>query len=336
MMPSHHLWDVKNETLPSLHIPLRTVCASFVVGFHLRRPSGARYIDYLEETVVRCEKMNLRVAKFAVCTVAFLGVAALEGTALAQDEHDARMLHVLIIGDTDADIGESVAEDVHNIRRHMFAGVPGHRRRIETLIGKNANRAFILRTVSSLPVRPTDTLFCYYAGHGRITRRRHQLDLTHRPVLVRETLLAAMRNKGARLTVLITDCCAFDVPPQEGLAACLQPRFGNPEVIRHLFFRHHGVVDINSAQQGQLAWQLQVGETDLGGIFTNAFCSLLNGSVPSIDRNTDRQVDWQECFGKVKLATEQGFLEFKNTCNNTPNLQGDCTLSHCPNRTCCR
>lgn len=73
------------------------------------------------------------------------------------------------------------------------------------------------------------------------------------------------------------------------------------EVMRHLLFRHQGVVDINGCKKGALSHgTLQWG----GSLFTIGFMALQKDKVGRFDANNNRLVEWSEFFPALQKATE--------------------------------
>ena len=245
-----------------------------------------------------------------------LGLVLLASSARAEDAPtDARRLHALLIGDTnDASIGESVGRDVDNVRRTLDVGVPEARYDVTIIQGDEATPAGILQKISALGILPTDSLFVYYAGHGAWYDGGHYLRMNDGKILERKDLRAAMQKSGARLAVLVTDCCSTYV----GQRAYAQQPINDPDVFRDLFFRHRGLVDVTAAEKGQVA----VGDEIAGGCFTRAFVDALT-TVPRsrLDRNADGTVTWAELLPTVKVETETNFRG-----NQPRGLQLDDTL----------
>jgi hypothetical protein len=73
------------------------------------------------------------------------------------------------------------------------------------------------------------------------------------------------------------------------------------EVLRHLLFRHYGVVDINGCKQGALSHgTLQWG----GSLFTIGFMALQKDKSSRFDTNNNRLVEWSEFFPVLQKTTE--------------------------------
>jgi hypothetical protein len=73
------------------------------------------------------------------------------------------------------------------------------------------------------------------------------------------------------------------------------------EVMRHLLFRHQGVVDINGCKRGALSHGTQQWG---GSLFTIGFISLQKDNVSRFDANNNRLVEWSEFFPALQKATE--------------------------------
>ncbi|GEM_PF-5566113 len=72
-------------------------------------------------------------------------------------------------------------------------------------------------------------------------------------------------------------------------------------VLRHLLFRHQGVVDINGCKKGALSH----GTLPWGGsLFTIGFMALQKENVSRFDTNGNRLVEWTEFFPALQKATE--------------------------------
>ena len=206
-----------------------------------------------------------RLARAAlVALVTGVGLASAPGDRAAAGPAtpagDADRLVALLVADTDdPEIGESVATDLRQVRVALEWGVPRARLAVSECTGVEVAPARLLAAVAALDVRPTDALLLYYAGHGAWADAGAYL----RPkgqVLPRADLLAALRARGAGLTIVLTDCCSTYV----GGTFLFAPPRVDPDTVRDLFFRHRGLVDVTAASRGQVA----VGDKALGGVFT--------------------------------------------------------------------
>lgn len=228
---------------------------------------------------------------------------------------DARYLHALVIADTnDAIIGPDVNIDGKNVYTRLVQEVPWHRLGLTRLIGDKVTQDDIFAYYQKLSVQSNDAVFCFFAGHGAVEGGDHVIMMTDGAKLRRADLLAAMKKKGARLTVLVTDSCAREeTQTRAPVYELVKP--DRVELCRYLFFRHTGVVDVNSSSPPD---QLAYGDGKYGGVFTSAFHEYLARPNRASDKNGDGTVSWQEFFGAVSARTQTNFnlLRQKN-----PSLQ---------------
>jgi hypothetical protein len=74
------------------------------------------------------------------------------------------------------------------------------------------------------------------------------------------------------------------------------------ELMRHLFFRHTGLVDINGCQKGKEAYAaLNWG----GGLFTLSFLSLQKERATKFDKNRNGLTEWGEFFAPLQSFCER-------------------------------
>jgi hypothetical protein len=76
----------------------------------------------------------------------------------------------------------------------------------------------------------------------------------------------------------------------------------NGDVMRHLFFRHTGVVDINACEKGKAAFATTRWG---GGLFTITFLSMQREQAARLDANRNGLVEWQEFFGSLRANCER-------------------------------
>jgi hypothetical protein len=72
----------------------------------------------------------------------------------------------------------------------------------------------------------------------------------------------------------------------------------NGEVLRHLFFRHTGVVDINACEKGKAAFATTRWG---GGVFTITLLSLQKDPAAHHDANRNGIVEWSEFFATLRM-----------------------------------
>ncbi len=72
--------------------------------------------------------------------------------------------------------------------------------------------------------------------------------------------------------------------------------------MRHLFYRHRGVVDINGCQKGQGAYAAVAWG---GGLFTSSFLALQREKVARFDGNRNGTAEWGEFFPQLQARCER-------------------------------
>lgn len=86
------------------------------------------------------------------------------------------------------------------------------------------------------------------------------------------------------------------VPLQEVL------NIGDGDILRDLFFRHAGMVDINGCTKGDLSY----GMIGWGGsLFTNSLIVLQKSKSSDFDKNGNRVVEWSEFFPALQRSTTE-------------------------------
>ena len=74
------------------------------------------------------------------------------------------------------------------------------------------------------------------------------------------------------------------------------------ETLRHLFFRHAGLVDINGCTKGDSSY----GHIAWGGsLFTNSLIDLQKAKSSAFDANGNRVVEWTEFFPHLRRSTTE-------------------------------
>lgn len=253
-----------------------------------------------------------------------IGLLALSGiTALCGTTVHAQTVHLINVADTaDAKVGPSCAEDVGNFAQIMFIGLPDGMLAETRLTDDQVSADQILKQIAEIRVRPNDTLVFFWSGHGGFdtTKSEHFLQMPQGGMLYRSTLLGALQEKHARLTVLLTDSCANFVDTNANLIEVApsspDPQRGVAPLFDALFLRPRGVVDIQAAAPGEYAVALQG-----GGLFGMLLaCSSLyetppeNSSRPVHEymvgylwANMDRRVSWDQMVKQMQEVAPRLF-----------------------------
>jgi hypothetical protein len=131
----------------------------------------------------------------------------------------------------------------------------------ETLLtGEAATAAGTLAAIKALKAAEDDVVWFLYSGHGGM-EEGDRLLVTHGKMLRRGAVGDALRATGARLRILLTDCCANEmgrIPPNQKLGAS-RPGADRDKRLAKLFRGYRGAVDLGSSSDFQYSF---------GGVFT--------------------------------------------------------------------
>jgi hypothetical protein len=115
--------------------------------------------------------------------------------------------------------------------------------------------ARIKQLIKSIAAGPNDSFVVYFSGHGGNDDRGQYLSFAGGR-LYRDELRALMQQKGARLNVIITDCCNQRADGEDfgAPAMDMQPPPAVTPLFQSLFFQPSGIVDINGSSPGEAAF----------------------------------------------------------------------------------
>lgn len=263
--------------------------------------------------------------------VCFLGALALAfvfmpGRARADMPPEVTRVRILLIIDTLGDKADlnGFGSDKDNMKKVIKEAMRDQnledRYTLDVLQGADATPARVLAYYRELKVAPTETLFCYYSGHGGAHKGGGHFLEMRAGRLQRSELRKAMEARRPRLVVLLSDCCADygDVPLSRILVAedtkkeakkkpapgARQNTLRSPrgETLRHLLFHGRGVVDITACDLGKLAFSSYKGR---GGYFTLTLASLLRTDSDHFEADGDGVVGWGTFFTTLQEATRR-------------------------------
>ncbi len=144
------------------------------------------------------------------------------------------------------------------------------------------------RGIRNCPAGADDAIVVYWSGHGGFEDGEHLLVSQNGTSIRRSKLLDAMKSRGARLVVLLTDSCAdyrqtaSKIHNMGEFAPSGAPPMEISPLFDKLFFLSSGVVDVNAATENSKAWTVPIKanvwdeKIDLSyGCFTLALCGSL-------------------------------------------------------------
>ena len=165
----------------------------------------------------------------------------------------------------------------------------------------------VVAWLQNLQPNADDTILIYYNGHGKIgSYETHNLifDEMFMDTLDRGKLSETLKQKPARLRMLITDTCSETVDAEDiEFRGFARTRERKHNYMEDLFLTHAGFLDITAASPGEVA----IGHPDVGGHFTYALFT--HGCSPDADKNNDTFITWQEAFDTAGIETDKLFKQ---------------------------
>jgi hypothetical protein len=202
-------------------------------------------------------------------------------------------IEAIVVADTArGPIGTDVSErnmlDLLDRVRNM--GIPVHVARVE---GYAITPGSVLASVRRLDpgAMKSRTLLFYYAGHGGTDPKSGHFLRTPGGDLARSVLLAEIRAKSPRLSVVLTDCCStrstFKGPAPPA------PMPSERRAIENLLLQHRGIVDVNSSSclPDRGVYQSAFYHPAMGGLFTFAFTRMFAEVDPIFEREPDEELE---------------------------------------------
>jgi len=226
-------------------------------------------------------------------------------------------IHLIILANTAiSDIGASTAVDMNN----MVAEVSG----ISEVLGvpvnkvmfteKNFTKKNVENFMAAFSPGLNDIVIFIYSGHGyrfsNQTEKYPQLDMRYseyqefndEATMNLKQVYDAIVKKGARLNIVLGDCCNSDV----GFSRSVGSSFMNSrssvdpdlEKLKQLFIKSDGDIIAAGASQGQYSWC-----TQSGGFFTLSFIASLREEISKF--KTDDFPDWGDVMANTKTGTRK-------------------------------
>ena len=229
-------------------------------------------------------------------------------------------IHLILAADissTDA-VGSVVASDTYNLRKLIEDNVEGDRLNIIDLQDKRRGNQLvkddILREIRNLNVKPEDTIFFFYSGHGAFDSAQGQyFALASREQVLRSDVLAAMKSKKVRLSILISDCCYTQAdlaakharPLQQVVPRGQREMKGVKPLVEKLFFEAKGVVDMTAAEKGTYGFIYPDGAKEENGVNKGSVFTWNLRKVMTTEMYASK--NWKEIFDSVRDETNKDF-----------------------------
>jgi len=237
-----------------------------------------------------------------------------------RNKNDATLYCITVTDDVDEKISKTTIMDRDNIQRFFGYGadVLNMKVRYVAIQGKDFNFNKVNSVVRNLKTGPNDVIIFSYSGHGFSYSKDPafqypQLALWHgnkNAAFFRlnsinlETIFNTLRGKGARLTLVLGDCCNTDAGITRKLEEPEPPppaSMGMEVLIRRNYMRllmeAEGAYIACAAKKGEPA----AGDTLSGGFFTSNFTRILYNKVRG-EGKIDPQKAWSQILSSTKTT----------------------------------
>jgi len=221
------------------------------------------------------------------------------------------VIHVIVASDLRAGYSSHLITDHNNIERLFKGNVPKDRLRLVAMKMDEITPDKILQTVKETAPADNDTLVFYYSGHaahaagngGQFFQLKDEQGKSVE--LHRRTLLAALHEKKARLTILLSDCSNIEVnektsePNEKTTQIIASPAVMSP-LMETLFIKPVGTVDITSAKRGEASF-VDTTEKKRGSYFTGSLTALVD------KHRNNTAITWQEFAHELAEDVKKAF-----------------------------
>jgi hypothetical protein len=258
--------------------------------------------------------------------------------ALTLNEQNISLVLLVVANVSDTAIGQACRNDMNNAITFFkkIAGFLGIKFRYDTIAGNNYYIKNVKEAIGMLNPNPGDIVVFYYTGHGfridKDTRQapyidlRHKIDKTYKLAdnsLSMEDIFTLVKNEGARLNLVLADCCNSLITISNAKADAPAKTKGfemnwSTENCRDLFLNSSTSILATAALPGQLA----TCNNNFGGFFSYFF----RASVENQFSFFKTKVTWEQVFEETKRQTkfkaDHTYCKLpgnpKNICNQYP------------------
>ncbi|MBK7691885.1 MAG: caspase family protein [Bacteroidetes bacterium] len=245
-------------------------------------------------------------------------------------------IHMLVVANTLEDkIGSSCAMDTLKITQlfRRIALYLGCTIKVSTVAGKQYGKKSVQDALAKLKPAPNDIVVFYYSGHGfrkeEDPERYPYIDLraNHSQHYLKEAMKMAtidsiIRKKGARVNIVLSDCCNNLVESTNAVGVAPLKMKSNPLVlnmnnIRALFLSGSVSILATAADRTQKA----TSNNQYGGFFTNFFKNSLELNCSQ----TQAGITWFKVLEEAKTNT--AFRASRTYCDTPKIVSNICNQS---------
>lgn len=227
----------------------------------------------------------------------------LQNSSAVCNVNDKPVMHLFLVANTQvADIGQACKVDFNNITNEMrgVAQSLGIRVKEYDVTGNNYSKSDLVKQLSALKPAENDIVFFLYTGHGfRFDDQKDEFPMMalttndYQPLEGNYVALSdvydAICKKGARLNIVLSDCCNSQIGERRPLQGNTLFSRGNNNFSRkrlaELFFNAKGSILSTAASPGEYSWC-----DTAGGMFTLSFIQSLRKEISAMNNSS---VSWQ-------------------------------------------
>jgi hypothetical protein len=244
--------------------------------------------------------------------------------AKVEKKGETKLILIIVANTLDPVIGKGCSLDIKTVTSTIYELARKMEFNLLELVieGLNYNNENVVSAVESLKPDSDDIVIFYYTGHGfRFDKENNllppQLDLQsspatnkiadiHRTTKNLNEIFEIIKNKGARLNLVIADCCndeinftrTFNKKDKKAAAAEEQQDELHKDTLREMFCVPTSSILVAAADKGLLS----IVDDGVGSIFTLKFAQHLRKklSSPLSDKN---ELHWDKLLEKIKEDT---------------------------------
>lgn len=248
------------------------------------------------------------------------------------DYSNMKMYFILVANTLITDIGKSCAVDRDNLRTDFrnIASAMNIDFQEYIIDGANFSKNTLSNTLNNLNPSSRDIIVFIYRGHGfrwsdqnkkdwapvLDLRSSEYLKISDATSINLSSVDEIIERKGARLNIILGDCCNSDVGISKVYGSKFFSNQSNNRLdankLSNLFVRSKGTILSSSSSPGEVSWT----DNNSGGVFTTSFIQALKEDISYLSTANPR---WENIISKtITLA--------RNKTSRT--LCPDCTLQN--------
>ncbi|MEP6701055.1 MAG: hypothetical protein ABJA85_07060 [Bacteroidota bacterium] len=323
--PDYFIWR-KGRNQENWNLPSTTDDATLNYASEIPVDSFYQVNPYtVSETFLRKFFWDNETDFFALKKLCGLGDVAVKPVSPVNSKGS---LHLVVVANTlIGDIGAGCAADRDKLDYEFssIAGALGLGYRNYFVDGNNFNKTSLQNTLARVEPGKNDIVIFVYRGHGfrwnnqtdaypmMDLRSSSYITMGQNTSLGLSDVYTTLNNKGARLNIVLADCCNNNIGINQMTATSfLNSQTDNkPDMVKlkKLFLSSHGNIISAAAREGEYSWS-----NPFGGFYTLSFIQAMKDKISYMNNSSST---WNDVIDyTVKLAKDK----------SSPALCSNCTL----------